>query len=65
MPEAYELLRNAGIDFEKHAKQGVSYHVFRKCLFESGLIRNPKLTWIAFNAKFDFAYLLSILLGPN
>lgn len=31
----------------------------------SGLIRNSKLTWVAFNSSFDFAYMIKLLDDNN
>ena len=31
-------------------------------LMESGLIEDTSIVWIAFNSKFDFAYMTSILM---
>ena len=35
--------------------------MFGQLLIDSGLIENAGITWIAFNSKFDFAYMTSIL----
>jgi hypothetical protein len=60
---AYELLKTAGIDFNRLAVDGIERAHFGKALLASNLINNTDLTWIAFNGMYDFAYLLSILIG--
>ena len=55
-----ELLMNAGIDFEKLATSGISIEEFSQEFLKIGLVESLDITWLAFNSKFDFAYLLSL-----
>jgi CCR4-NOT transcription complex subunit 7/8 len=59
------LLKKAGLDFESLKTKGIFPTEFAKELKSSGLVENQKLTWIAFNACYDFAYLLKILSSPD
>jgi CCR4-NOT transcription complex subunit 7/8 len=59
------MLKEAGLDFEKHAKVGINHSVFVKSLKSSGLISNKNLTWVAFNSSFDFAYMIKMLDEQN
>ena len=40
---------------------GIDQKEFANCFKNSGLVRNPNLTWIAFNSCFDFAYMVKLL----
>ena len=62
-PDSIQLLKDAGLDFQKHAKMGINQEIFREYFINSGLVRNTKLTWIAFNSCFDFAFMIKILIG--
>ena len=65
-PEAIKLLTEAGINFDQLATDGIDPKCFARHFSMSGLGSNKKLTWLAFNSKFDFAYLLNIFMPlPN
>ena len=49
------MLKSAGLDFEKHRKDGIDQYEFAKQLKSSGLIENKNLTWVAFNSSFDLS----------
>ena len=51
------MLKNAGLDIERHATDGIEHEVFSKAFRKSCLIKNKEVTWIAFNARFDYGYL--------
>lgn len=55
-----ELLEKAGINFEKLLSDGIASEVFSQVFRNIGLIENPQITWLAFNSKYDFAYLLNL-----
>lgn len=59
------MLKEAGLNFAKHAKVGINHDVFSKFLKASHLIRNKNLTWVAFNSSFDFAYMVKMLDDQN
>jgi len=60
--ESIDLLIKAGLDLNKHAEHGIPATTFSELFARSGLINNPALTWVAFNARFDFGYLVSLLM---
>lgn len=55
------MLKNAGLDFDKHYECGIDQYEFAALLKGSSLISNQSVTWVAFNASFDFAYMVKIL----
>lgn len=55
------MLKEAGLDFDRHAKQGIQHLEFATELRKTNLLKNKNLTWIAFNSCFDFAYLIKII----
>ena len=59
--ESIEMLRKAGLDFDKHAQDGINHQQFSQILKTSGLVQNSNLTWVAFNSSFDFAYMVKLL----
>jgi CCR4-NOT transcription complex subunit 7/8 len=60
-PESIEMLKAAGLDFDKHAALGIGHEQFSQLLRKSGLLANQSLTWAAFNSSFDFAYMIKVL----
>lgn len=60
---AIVMLKDAGIDFEKLATHGIYAVQFAKHASMLGLASNSQLTWLAFNSKYDFAYLLSLFVA--
>jgi len=62
--ESGELLREAGIDFNKHQSEGILMEDFGELLTTSGLLVDKNITWLTFHSSFDFGYLIkSILIG--
>ncbi|CAO4369690.1 hypothetical protein L5515_003989 [Caenorhabditis briggsae] len=62
--DSVEMLRQAGIDFNALQHEGIPTHVFGELLTTSGLITDPRITWLTFSSGYDFGYLLkSITLG--
>jgi len=59
--DSIELLQTAGIDFEKHLKQGIEVAQFAELLTVSGVVLNDNVRWITFHSGYDFGYLLKIL----
>ena len=49
------------MNFEKMKTQGIHVYDFAKVLISSGLLMNPKVTWIVFHGIYDFGYLLKII----
>jgi CCR4-NOT transcription complex subunit 7/8 len=61
--DSIDLLASAGIDFAKHATQGIDVTEFSELLMTSGVVLNDDVRWLSFHSGFDFAYLLHLLLG--
>ena len=59
------LLMSSGIDFNKMKKNGINHKKFIELFKNSGLVLNPNIHWISFHGSYDFAYLLSNLLGNS
>eukprot|EP00708_Paratrimastix_pyriformis_P003760 GAFH01002556.1.p1 GENE.GAFH01002556.1~~GAFH01002556.1.p1 ORF type:complete len:320 (+),score=36.97 GAFH01002556.1:124-960(+) len=59
--DSIELLQTAGIDFDKHMKQGIDVTQFAELLTASGVVLNDGVHWITFHSGYDFGYLLKIL----
>ncbi|MFH4974169.1 hypothetical protein AB6A40_000878 [Gnathostoma spinigerum] len=61
--ESLELLRAAGIDFNRHQQEGIRLEDFGELLTTSGLVVDDKVTWLTFHGGYDFGYLMrSIML---
>ena len=58
-----DLLRRAGLQFERHRKHGMSTLRFGELLVSSGLVLSDRVKWITFHSGYDFGYLLKILTG--
>lgn len=61
--DAIKVLEKAGIDFDRLSAEGIHTSTFAKHFAMMGLSANLQVTWIAFNAKYDFAYLLSLFIS--
>ena len=59
------LLMSSGINFNKMKKNGINHKKFIELFKNSGLVLNPNIHWISFHGSYDFAYLLSNLLGNS
>eukprot|EP00121_Abeoforma_whisleri_P000122 Awhi_evm1s110 len=60
-PDSIELLKRSGINFEKHATDGIDVHEFGEVLIESGSVLNDDIKWISFQGYMDYGYLIKIL----
>ena len=59
------LLMSSGLNFNKMKTNGINHKIFSKHFKNSGLVLNPRINWISFHGSYDFAYLLSNLLGNS
>eukprot|EP01017_Pseudomicrothorax_dubius_P018404 TRINITY_DN2036_c0_g3_i1.p1 TRINITY_DN2036_c0_g3~~TRINITY_DN2036_c0_g3_i1.p1 ORF type:complete len:362 (-),score=78.50 TRINITY_DN2036_c0_g3_i1:72-1157(-) len=59
------LLREAGLNFDKHATHGIDPQYFAELFTVSNLPFNEDVRWITFHGSYDFAYLLRMLLGTS
>lgn len=60
------MIEAAGINLNRHAKDGIAHRDFGRVFTRSGLVSNPRVSWLAFNARYDYGYLLHLhgLLAP-
>ena len=58
--EALQVLEEAGIDFNRNRDEGIVHQDFCRLFYKSNLVKNDKVSWIAFNARYDYGYLLSM-----
>ena len=63
--KSMDILRQSGLDFQRHKTDGVPHSLFAEYLISSGLVLNPRNHWITFHGGADFGYLLRQLLGYN
>jgi hypothetical protein len=54
------MLTEAGVNFARLVDEGIDSRIFARHFSMMGLASNPQLTWLAFNSKYDFAYLLNL-----
>ena len=51
------MLKNAGLDMDRHSTEGIDHDTFSKVFRKSCLVKNKELTYVAFNSRFDYGYL--------
>ena len=59
------LLKESGLQFEKHKSDGIPHSTFAYYIMQSGLVLNPRNHWITFHGGMDFGYMLRLLLGDE
>lgn len=59
--DSIELLKQSGIDFEKHQRNGIDVAHFGELIMSSGLVMNEDVVWVSFHGSYDFAYVLKLL----
>ena len=57
LKQSINVLRDSGINFEKHKTEGIDHHTFSLFLNSSELVMNTSKTWICFQGNQDFGYL--------
>lgn len=57
------MLKQAGLDFDKHKVYGIDPLKFGALLITSGLVLDPDVKWISFHSGYDFGYLMRIMLN--
>lgn len=55
------LLRNSGLDFDMHTRDGIEPQDFAELFTVSGLCLNDDVSYVTFHSGYDFAYLLKSL----
>lgn len=56
-----DLLKKAGIDFQKHQTLGIDLNAFGAVLTSSGLTFDEDVNWLSFHSGYDFGYLVKLL----
>lgn len=57
------MLKQAGLDFDRHKLAGINPLKFGALLISSGLVLDPAVKWISFHSGYDFGYLMRIMLN--
>lgn len=63
--DSVDLLRGAGIDFNRLQNEGISMEIFGELLTTSGLIVDDRITWLTFSSGYDFGYLLRSVINTE
>jgi len=58
--DSLQMLKKAGIDFEKLSTDGICTYDFAHYLTTSGLCLNKKISWITYHSGFDFLYMMRL-----
>ena len=59
--DSIQLLKNSGIEFDMHFREGIEPLEFAEIFTVSGLVLNEDIIYITFHSGYDFAYLLKSL----
>lgn len=57
------MLLNAGLDFDKHRKDGIDPSLFCELLWTSGIMLNDEVDWVTFHSSYDFGYMTKVATG--
>ena len=63
--DSIELLKNSGIQFERHEHEGIDTMHFAEMMIASGLVLMDNVKWISFHSHYDFGYLIALLTSKN
>lgn len=63
--ESMHLLLEAGINFERHKRDGICPVTFADFFITSGFIMDPRIRWISFHSSYDFGYLVRLITGAD
>lgn len=59
--DSIQLLKESGIDFARHASEGIDVARFGELIMMSGLVLCDDVKWVSFHSGYDFGYLIKIL----
>jgi len=59
--DSIQLLKESGIDFHRHATEGIDVARFGELVMMSGLVLCEDVKWVSFHSGYDFGYLIKIL----
>lgn len=57
--EGLEVLKQSGVDLDRHAAEGIDIDEFFALLTTSGFVLNPNVTWITFYSGYDLGLIIS------
>lgn len=63
--DSIHFLRKAGIDFGRHASEGIDPSRFGRSLASSSLVGKHAPLWVTFAGLYDLGYILKLLLGSG
>jgi len=63
--ESIELLKNAGIQFNKLEQQGIDPKEFACWLMTSGGVLLNEVHWLSYHSLYDFGYMLKLMIGQD
>ena len=56
-----QLLKDHGVDFQRHMEMGIALNDFGALLTTSGLVFCEDVNWLSFHSGYDFGYLVKLL----
>lgn len=59
--DSIQLLKESGIDFGRHAAEGIDVARFGELVMMSGLVLCEDVKWVSFHSGYDFGYLIKLL----
>ena len=59
--DSIELLKDSGINFERHESKGIDVTNFAELMMSSGLVLCENVKFLTFHSGYDFGYLLKLL----
>lgn len=59
--QSADLLKKAGVQFERLKSDGIDYMDFAEYFEASGFVYNRDVLWVVFHGSSDFAYLLRLV----
>ena len=59
--DSMQLLDEAGLEFDRHKREGIDVEYFGELLVTSGIVLNDEVRWLTFHSGYDFGYLLRVL----
>jgi CCR4-NOT transcription complex subunit 7/8 len=54
------LLRDNGMDFQRHKYQGIDHELFADLFVNMRVLFNKRIKWLCFHGAYDFAYLMKL-----
>ena len=61
-PDSLELLKNAGLDFQRHDEIGIEPNDFAELMITSGLVLTEDTKWISFHRLVRLAHIAPALI---